>query len=66
MDETSYLVGVSVLEARDLQGKDGNTCNPFVQITCGDLHPQVTFKNEKTNSAVWNQSFTFPDLKMNK
>ena len=65
LEKTSYLVVVKVLEARDLKG-EASTVNPYVKITCGNLEPQQTRTIEKTSYAIWNQSFTFPDLHMNK
>lgn len=40
MEKKQYLVGVSILEARDIQSKErGNTADPFVRIYCGSLPP---------------------------
>lgn len=67
MEKKEYLVGVTILEARDIKGLDGGgTSDPFVRITCGNLDAQVTRTVYKTNSAVWNQSFTFNQLHMNQ
>jgi len=57
---------VKVLEARDLKGDSSGGVNPYVKISCGNLEQQQTKTIEKTAYAIWNQSFTFPDLKMNK
>ena len=65
MEKISYLVVVKVLEARDLKG-ESSTTNPYVKITVGNLEPQQTRTIEKTSYAIWNQSFTFPDLRLNK
>eukprot|EP01022_Parablepharisma_sp_SALTPOND_P029649 TRINITY_DN742_c1_g1_i1.p2 TRINITY_DN742_c1_g1~~TRINITY_DN742_c1_g1_i1.p2 ORF type:complete len:1121 (-),score=124.91 TRINITY_DN742_c1_g1_i1:15245-18607(-) len=62
-----YLVQVTVIEGRYLKGLDsGGTSDPYIKITCGNLEPQVTVPKEKTNTAVWNQSFTFRSLLMNE
>jgi hypothetical protein len=43
MEKREYLVGVSVIEARKLVGKDaGGTSDPYVKITCANKDPQVT------------------------
>lgn len=63
--KTTYLVVVKVLEARELKGETMSV-NPYVKITCGNLEPQQTKTIEKTSYAIWNQSFTFSDLHMNK
>ena len=61
------MVGVSVLEARDLTAKSSRaTLDPFVRINCGNLDPQITQIKYKSNSATWNQSFTFTGLMMNE
>ncbi len=66
MEKKEYLVGLTVIEGRQLIGKDSSgTSDPFVKITCANLDPQVTLRKNETNTAVWNQSFTFPELKMN-
>jgi hypothetical protein len=66
-DRKEYLVQVTVIEARYLKGLDsGGTSDPYVKITCGNLAPQVTVQREKTNEAIWNQSFTFKGLMMNE
>jgi len=66
-DRKEYLVQVTVIEARYLKGLDsGGTSDPYVKITCGSLAPQVTVQREKTNEAIWNQSFTFKGLMMNE
>ncbi len=37
MEKKEYLVGVTVIEARNLRGKDSaGTSDPYVKITCGD------------------------------
>jgi hypothetical protein len=59
-----YLVQVTVMEARHLKGKDASgTSDPFVKITVGNLPPQVTTTAKASTSAVWNQSFTFTNVK---
>lgn len=57
---------VKVLEARDLKGESSGDVNPYVQITCGNLEPQKTKTIQQTANCIWNQSFTFPDLMMNR
>jgi len=40
MDKKEYLVGVTVIEARNLSGKDSaGTSDPFVKITCANMPP---------------------------
>lgn len=61
-----YLVQVTVMEARQLKGKDSSgTSDPFVKITVANLPAQVTTTAFGAASAVWNQSFTFTNLFMN-
>ena len=61
-----YLVQVTIMEARQLKGKDASgTSDPFVKITVGNLSPQVTTTAQGAASAVWNQSFTFTNLFIN-
>ena len=61
-----YLVQVTVMEARQLKGKDSSgTSDPFVKITVGNLPSQVTTTAYGAASAVWNQSFTFTNLFIN-
>lgn len=60
-------MGVRILEARDIKGKDaGNTSDPYVRLKCANLESQVSRMHSQTNNAVWNQSFTFNELKMNQ
>ena len=62
---SEYLVQVTIMEARELKGKDeSGTSDPFVRITVGNLPPQVTTTAYGAASAVWNQSFTFTNLWM--
>jgi len=66
-ERKEYLVQVTVVEARHLKGLDSSgSSDPYIKITCGNLEPQVTVPREKTNMAVWNQSFTFSKLMMNE
>ena len=61
-----YLVQVTIMEARQLKGKDASgTSDPFVKITVGNLPAQVTTTALGAASAVWNQSFTFTNLFIN-
>ena len=40
MEKKSYLVGVTILEARGIQAKDaGGTSDPFIKIFCGNSEP---------------------------
>ena len=66
LEKVSYLVVVKILEARDLKGENSGGVNPYVEIECGTLPPQKTKTINKTSYAIWNQSFTFPDVKLNK
>lgn len=55
MEKKEYLVGVTIIEARTLQGKDkAGTSDPFVKISCANMPSQVTQKKYQTNAAVWN------------
>lgn len=49
-----------------MRGSDTGGVSPFIMLKCGNLPAQKTFANVKTSSAVWNQSFTFPELHLNK
>ena len=66
LEKVSYLVVVKILEARDLKGESTGGVNPYVKITCGNLEAQQTKTIEKTAYPIWNQPFTFPDLKLNE
>ena len=67
MEKKEYLVGVTIIESRSLKGLDSaGTSDPFVKIRCANKPVQVTQKSYKTNSVVWNQSFTFPGVTMNQ
>lgn len=67
MEKKDYLVGVTIIEARNLRGLDkAGTSDPYVKITCANAPPQVTQKKFKTNAGVWNQSFTFAGVAMNQ
>lgn len=66
LEKTSYLVKVKVLEARDLKGESSGGVNPYVNINVGNLDPQKTKTIMRSSNAIWNQPFTFPDLRMNK
>jgi Ca2+-dependent lipid-binding protein len=38
MEKKEYLLGVTVIEARNLKGKDyAGTSDPFVKLTCANL-----------------------------
>lgn len=40
MEKREYLVGVTVIEARKLAGKDASgTSDPYVKITCANKDP---------------------------
>ena len=55
MEKKEYLVGVKVIEARNLRGLDyGGTSDPFVKLRCAGSDPQVTLTKFATNTAVWN------------
>lgn len=61
--KTEYLVQVTVVEARNLRGKDASgTSDPYVKITVANLAPQVTTTAKATTSMAWNQSFTFTNV----
>ena len=58
--KTEYLVQVQVIEARQIKGKDASgTSDVYVKISVADQQPQITRIAARTNSAIWNQSFTF-------
>lgn len=58
--KTEYLVQVQIIEARQIKGKDASgTSDAYVKITVADQPPQITRIAPRTNSAIWNQSFTF-------
>ena len=43
MEKKEYLVGVTIIEARNIKGMDrAGTSDPFVKITCANMPPQVT------------------------
>ena len=60
-----YLVGITIIEARSIQGKDAAaTSDPFVKIRCAGQEQQSQKKYE-VNSATWDQSLTFKGIMMN-
>ena len=66
MEVKEYLVGVTIIEGRNIKGKDSaGTSDPFVKILCANMPAQVSRVKKETNAAVWNQSFTFPGVAMN-
>lgn len=66
LERKEYLVGITIFEGRNIQGKDSQgTSDPFLKIKCADQVQQSQKKYEQ-NSAVWNQSLTFNGLHMNQ
>jgi Ca2+-dependent lipid-binding protein len=64
--KTEYLVGVTIIEARDLIGKDAQgTSDPLVKVHCPNADTQITKTHYETNNPVWNQSFTFEKVLLN-
>ena len=62
-----YLVGATVIEGRNFAGKDAQgTSDPFVKIHCANSDTQISQRLYSTNNAVWNQSFTFEKVLLNK
>ena len=62
-----YLVGATVIEGRGLKGKDSQgTSDPFVKVYWANADPQISTRLYETNNAVWNQSFTFEKISLNK
>ena len=40
MEKKEYLLGITIIEGRNLKGKDyGGTSDPFVKLTCANLAP---------------------------
>lgn len=67
MEKKEYLVGVKIIEGRNLKGKDtGGTSDLYVKVRCANLDAQKTKTKKKSVNAVWNQSFTFPHLLINQ
>ena len=65
LDRKEYLVGVTIYEARNIEGKDSaGTSDPFLKVKVAD-QVQQTQKKYESNSCVWNQSLTFNAVKMN-
>lgn len=55
MEKREYVVGVTIIEARNLAGRESTgAADPFVKITCANQYPQVTGNKVQTNAAVWN------------
>ena len=55
-----------MIEARNLRALNSTgVCNPFVKITVANAPPQVSHQILQSNSATWNQSFTFPNILLN-
>ena len=66
LERKEYLVGITIIEARNVYGKDaGGTSDPFVKVKCADQVQQSQKKYEQ-NSAIWNQSLTFNNVMMNE
>ncbi|CAI2387752.1 unnamed protein product [Moneuplotes crassus] len=67
LKKVEYLVGATVIEGRGLTGKDrGGTSDPFVKVSCANSDTQISQRLYSTNNAVWNQSFTFEKVLLNK
>lgn len=61
-----YLVGITIIEGRNIFGKDSSgTSDPFVKVKVADQVQQSQKKYEQ-NSATWNQSLTFSEVLMNE
>lgn len=55
MEKKEYLVGVTIIEGRNIKGKDSSgTSDLYVKLNCANLPPQVTKKKFEANAAVWN------------
>ncbi|EGR29194.1 hypothetical protein IMG5_161100 [Ichthyophthirius multifiliis] len=57
---------LTIIEARNLISNSSDGSDPFVKITVANLTSQVTDMKSNANTVVFNQSFTFKDLKLNK
>jgi Ca2+-dependent lipid-binding protein len=66
LERKEYLVGLTIIEARGIQGVDGGgTSDAFFKVRCAGRTQQTTKKYE-TNSAIWNQTLTFSGITMNQ
>ena len=66
METREYLVGVTVIEARNIKGKDDSgTSDPYVKVSLGD-QVQITKIKFKTNNIFLNQTFTFEKVMLNQ
>ena len=54
LEKKQYLVGITIIEGRNILGKDASgQSDPFVKVTCaGQI--QQTEKKYEVNSATWN------------
>ena len=60
----NYQVGVHIHEGRQLVPKDEQECKSYVVIKCVKQYYQ-TDKKLGVSSVVWNQPFTFEEVRMN-
>ncbi len=66
LERKQYLCGVTIIEGRNLLGKDAaGTSDPFIIVKCAG-QTQQTQKKYEVNSATWNQTLTFPGIMMNQ
>ena len=65
LQRKEYLLGITIIEGRNIRGKDADgTSDPYIKVKCAN-QVQQTSKKYDVNSACWNQSITFPGLMMN-
>lgn len=65
--KVEYLVSATVIEGRGLKGKDSQgTSDPFVKIYWANWDPQISTRLYETNNAVWNQTFIFDKVSLNR
>ena len=63
--KNEYLCQVTIIESRNLKPLNSiasGLCTPYIKVKVADLPAQVTSPIEKTNSAIWNQQFTFSNV----
>ncbi|EGR34566.1 hypothetical protein IMG5_007260 [Ichthyophthirius multifiliis] len=57
-------ITVTIIEARNLISSSADGSDPFIKITVANLAPQVTDMKNNANTVVFNQSFTFTNLRL--
>lgn len=59
-----YVVGFTVIDARNLQTEDGQPCDPFVLVECCGARYQTATKEQKAQHVPWNEAHVWGNLEL--